>query len=383
LEQVPPWSTVQKRFFAEGSKAVNLTSRWGSGIEPFRPDQRNLVSQLTLAASEVTRMKSAQFNPPLHNALIGKTFHNTARKHLEITISTIHTLSDALVALATGNLERTQYLLNHGLNGLGEMAENFSQFEFDHPEHLSQSVGMARDADKTGYKALMSSQQLEHGPVNHHVLELKTLGKLEVHVNDIPVRFAFAKCGELLVWIVLHGPATRDQICDALWDGEVTSSNLEYFRVVVRRTRAALTEAGLSFNPLVFEDKLYRISDQLEVRIDALELTAAVNSPTPARLQKAVAAYHGEFMPQTTHEWARLERTIILDLAIEAAIQLAELLEPDDARLAITMYRRAIEIEPFSDTARAKLICLHERLGETAAAEAVRRAYQRVLELEG
>jgi DNA-binding SARP family transcriptional activator len=327
-------------------------------------------------------MKSAQSNPPLPNAPIGETFHNTARKHLEITISTIHTLSDALVALATGNLERAQILLKHGLNGLGEMAENFSQLEFDNPDHLPHLAGSAIHDQEGGNESLIS-QQLEQRPVKHHLLELKTLGKLEVRIDATPVRFSFAKCGELLVWLALYGPATRDQICNALWDGEVTASNLEYFRVVVRRTRAALTDAGLSFNPLVFEDKLYRLSDQLEVRIDALELAAAVNHPSPERLQNALTSYHGEFMPQISREWANLERTVIVDLALEAATQLAHVLEPDDPRLAIAMYRRAIEIEPLSEIARAGLIRLHENLGETSAAEAVRRAYQRVLEVEG
>jgi DNA-binding SARP family transcriptional activator len=323
-------------------------------------------------------MKSAQSNPPLPNAPIGEPFHNTARKHLEITISTIHTLSEALVALATGNLERAQTLLKLGLHGLGELAKDFSQLEFDNPDHLPQHVVTASH-DQEGEHESLISQQFEQ----HHLLELKTLGGLEVRINAKAVRFPFAKCGELLVWLALYGPATRGQICNALWDGEVTPSNLEYFRVVVRRTRAALTDTGLSFNPLVFEDKLYRLSDQLEVRIDALELAAAVNHPTPERLQNALTAYHGEFMPQTSREWANLERTVIVDLALEAATQLAQILEPDDPRLAIEMYRRAIEIEPLSEIARAGLIRLHESLGEASAAEAVRRAYQRMLEVEG
>ena len=47
------------------------------------------------------------------------------------------------------------------------------------------------------------------------------------------------------------------------------------------------------------------------------------------------------------------------------------------------MFKRAIEIEPLSETATKALIRLHKQLGEPNAAEAVLKAYQNILAFEG
>lgn len=116
-------------------------------------------------------------------------------------------------------------------------------------EALERVVETAQFANQLLNKIKASTTQIatrspEHRPANRPLLEIQTLGGLEVRLDAKPVRFPFAKCGELLVWLALHGPATRDQICDVLWNGYVTQSNLEYFRVIVRRIRAALANAG-------------------------------------------------------------------------------------------------------------------------------------------
>jgi DNA-binding SARP family transcriptional activator len=338
---------------------------------------------------EVFRMKSAQSDLNSYSRFTTNSIHHASNQQLEITHSTIRALGDALVAMTTGRLELAQTLMLHGLDNLEHLAQHFVQSHKasgdDLPSRDASTIRLDGHASEVLHNGLTEPLVLQQPNISEKQvrLEVKTLGKFEVSINAEPVRFPFARCGELLVWLALHGPASRDQICDALWDGVVTASNLEYFRVVVRRTRAALTDTGLTFNPLTFEDKLYRISNQLEVRIDALELAAAVNNPTTERLQKALTSYHGEFMPNTTHGWASLQRTLILDLAIEAAIQLAQNFEPVDPRMAIAIYRRAIQIEPLSEIAQTGLIRLHENLGETTAAKAVRRAYLRVLEVEG
>jgi DNA-binding SARP family transcriptional activator len=320
-------------------------------------------------------MKLVPSNTELLSSPLDDTIQGAAIKQLEAVRFGIIELRDAQIALAAGNLERTSSLLQLGLNYLGETAihaillmAELARHQ-DQPKHGSPSVPAIHDA-----------QRLDLQPPNRHLLKLQTLGALEVQLNANPVRFPFAKCAELLVWLVLHGPATRDQICDALWDGSVTHGNLEYFRVVVRRTRAALIHAGsLKFNPVIFERKLYGLSPQLEVCMDALELATAVKTSSPERLRMVGGVYQGEFMPYTTSEWANLERTKIVDLALEATLQLAELLEENEPRLAVEAYQRAIEIEPLSEIAQARLIHLHRQLGESSAAEAVNRAYQKAI----
>lgn len=306
-------------------------------------------------------MRLAQSNPsaPFPNA----TVRSSAIESLETVLLGVSTLRNVQGALNAGRLEHAKTLLQDALDRVLEAAQRVNRL-------LTELDGR--------------QSQRDDRQAQRPRLEIQTLGALEVRLDSTPVTFPFARCSELLVWLVLHGPASRDQICDALWDGYVNRSNLEYFRVVVRRTRTALVEAGsLDFNPLVFEHKVYRLADQLEVGVDVLELAATLKDPSPKRLRAALELYKGDFLPHAFSEWASLQRTLIVDLALETAMQLAKTLEEHDPRQAIEIYQRAIEIEPLSETAETRLIDLYERLGERSAAETMRRASQKMLEHKG
>jgi LuxR family transcriptional regulator, maltose regulon positive regulatory protein len=211
-------------------------------------------------------------------------------------------------------------------------------------------------------------------------LRLCTLGKLEVWLGGQLVQFPFARCGELVVWLVLHGPAGRDKIVDALWDGSRTPSHLEYFRVVVRRTRAALVAAGgLSFNPLVYQGGVYRLAPTLTVASDVALLENALATPTVERLRAALASYCGEFLPHHDREWAALLRTKLLDEALDVGLRLGQLLEPEQPRAALAVYRRLVALDPLLEGGHAGAIRLYQRLDEPVAAQSARVAARKAL----
>ena len=206
-------------------------------------------------------------------------------------------------------------------------------------------------------------------------LRLRSFGALEVWVAEQPVRFAFSRCAELVAWLALHGPASREKIVDALWDGSRTASHLEYFRVVVRQARAALRAAGaLEFNPIVYSAHTYSLAPQLSVSSDVALLERALHNPSTELLKTALEVYRGEFLPGVTSEWAALRRTKLLDMVLEIALRLAETLEPNDPRAALAAYRWAIQTEPLLEPAFEGLIRLHDQLGERSAARVARAA---------
>jgi DNA-binding SARP family transcriptional activator len=211
--------------------------------------------------------------------------------------------------------------------------------------------------------------------------QIRSFGAIELRFGGQPVKLPFARCGELIVWLAMNGPATREKIVDALWDGSRTRSHLEYFRVVVRRTRAALTSAsGIHSNPLPFEGGRYQFAPWISIETDFSLLEKALKTPTLGNLNAALEVYDGDFLPAATTEWATLQRTLLLDAAVEAALRLGEILEGHDPQAALMAYRRALYLEPLTEIAHAAVIRLHERLGEHMAAETARRTRRKILQ---
>jgi two-component SAPR family response regulator len=229
-------------------------------------------------------------------------------------------------------------------------------------------------------KTLLQCSSRLDAPAALH-LKIRSFGALELQFAGQPVKLPFARCGELIVWLVANGPATREKIVDALWDGSGTRSHLEYFRVVVRRTRAALIGASsIHFDPLPFEGGRYQFAPQISIETDFSLLETALKTPSLESLNAALEAYGGDFLPSAVTEWATLQRTLLLDAVVEAALRLGEMLEGHDPQAALMAYRRALHLEPLTEIAHSAIVRLHERLGEHVAAETARRTRRRALQ---
>jgi LuxR family maltose regulon positive regulatory protein len=216
-------------------------------------------------------------------------------------------------------------------------------------------------------------------------LELTTFGRLQVRLNNQTARLPFAKAGELLIWLALNGPANHEQVIDALWDGSGEEKHHEYFRVAVRRLRAALRGpkgAELPFNPLPFEHGVYTLASDFRVKLDASLGQRALQTNHPDDLRAALEAYRGEFLPGVDTQWATETRTRCLENTVTVALTLGEQLENTDPREALNAYRRAVELEPLSELGHLGLIRTHLRLGGLAAANQAYTAYARMLSEE-
>jgi two-component SAPR family response regulator len=334
--------------------------------------------------------------PVQSDTALNETVQQKIIKQLETALSGIRALQNVQMTLTTEQRTQTTPLLQQALEMMGETTWRMTVLLGKITNHLEPALvleSMSSSAPNELNQELTTLQNLyikmtqqdfkKAFAVGHqqHLLEVQTFKHLEIRLNGQTVRFPFAKCAELIVWLALNGAANKDQICDELWDGRATRSNLEYFRVVVRRTRNALVEAGeLEFNPLTFEHGLYQLSPKLELQVDVLELANALKNPNPERLRNALDLYQGEFMPYMTSEWANLKRTVVVDLALDIAIQVAQSLEQRQPRQAIEAYKRALEIEPLSEIATSRLMRLYKQFGESSAAESVRKAYQKMLD---
>jgi LuxR family transcriptional regulator, maltose regulon positive regulatory protein len=213
-------------------------------------------------------------------------------------------------------------------------------------------------------------------------LEITTLGRLKATLGGRNLRLPFAKAGELLVWLALHGASNHEQVIDALWDGSLEEKHHEYFRVAVRRLRTALKGEDLDFNPLPFQNGVYTLSEQLEVDTDVHLAERSLETGDPNELHDALKAYQGEFLPGVETEWVTQTRTRCLENAVTVALTLAAQLETNAPREALKVYSRAIELEPLGELGHLGLIRTHLALRGLAAANQAYTAYARMLQEE-
>jgi LuxR family transcriptional regulator, maltose regulon positive regulatory protein len=209
-------------------------------------------------------------------------------------------------------------------------------------------------------------------------LEVITFGQLSATIEGSTVRFPVARAGELIAYLAVNGPSTRDQLIDALWDGSNRRAHAEYFKVVVRRARAALSEnPQVTFNPLPLENDRYRLSEAFQINLDVHELETALATNEPDTLERALQTYKGPFLPNVESEWAEILRHRYAEDAIVSALTLGQHHEQPRLLEALKAYQWAFDQDPLHPKTYEALIRVAQTLGDNATINRARRTYQR------
>lgn len=211
------------------------------------------------------------------------------------------------------------------------------------------------------------------------VLNLRTLGALQVRINQKPIHLPLTRCGELLIYLAVHGLSSRDQIISALWDGSNEQRHIEYFKVALKQLRAALAGQGkLDFPPVPINDGLYQLSPNFDLELDFKRLRQAINDKDLDIIWQLLETSRGAFLPETDAEWVSLLRHKITEDLLEAAMLRAKALETSDPQAALDALHKATELEPLADQAWFKIIRIRLALGQSEEAEQVLGRAQRV-----
>jgi LuxR family transcriptional regulator, maltose regulon positive regulatory protein len=219
-------------------------------------------------------------------------------------------------------------------------------------------------------------------PISKPVLSIRTFGTLQLELNGQPIKLPFAKTAEILVWLALHGVATRDEIVMAIFGDPQSSSNLEYFKIAIRKLRSALTEhPDLRFNPLLYENAAYQINPELEVQLDAanFDRIEPSNLTDPNVLTRVVQTYLGDFMPKIKTEWVLEKRREFQEKASSAALILAQKFELGNPDRAIELYQSAIAWNDLQQEAYLRLAAVLQSQGNESAATRVKKTWDVVL----
>lgn len=211
------------------------------------------------------------------------------------------------------------------------------------------------------------------------LLSIQTLGALQVRIKQKPIHLPLTRCGELLIYLAVHGLSSRDQLISALWDGSNEQRHIEYFKVALKQLRAALAGQGqLDFPPIPISDGLYQLSPNFDLEMDFKRLRQAINEKDLEGIWQLLETSRGTFLPETDAEWVSLLRHEIAEDLLEAAMLRAKALEINDPQAALDALHKATELEPLADQAWFKIIRIRLALGQPEEAEQVLGRAQRV-----
>ncbi|ULH17793.1 hypothetical protein MF271_20570 (plasmid) [Deinococcus sp. KNUC1210] len=198
------------------------------------------------------------------------------------------------------------------------------------------------------------------------VLNIRTLGDVQVQLNGHPVSIGLAKAREVLVWLALHGSGSRDELVTALWDGSAEERHAEYFRVAVRRLRAALrTRLPLGLDPLPYDGGRYRLDVSLSVRLDVAGMPDA--------------GWLRPFLPGVESEWVQQRRAQYAASAVAALLDRALTLPP--AQAAET-YQLILSADPLLGAVHEALILTLCQANALPRARQALTVYAEMLRLE-
>lgn len=357
-----------------------------------RADQAEVTLQLALEATRASGLNLEPSGLPLEwaDCLLQQQRPDEAATWLSmpcpVALSTRHAV---LMALMTGSplrLEQDSLLQESDaetrlraillLAAQGKFgAVGAAQAELDrnlHTPHLQADYALARLLHKTPANALLKSASKTREPkaleidASPMILKLVTLGDLQVLLDGKSVQIGLTKARELLVWLAIHGSGSRDELVTALWDGSAEERHIEYFRVAVRRLRAALKDfLTTDLDPLPYAAGRYRLSPTLQLKVDVL---SDVN-----------AGWARPFLPGLDSEWIQDYRAQAFQKAVSALLTQAVTAAPDHAA---NLYRQLLVIDPLLALAHEGLVRALLTSGNQDGARLALNVYEQMLSCE-
>lgn len=169
-------------------------------------------------------------------------------------------------------------------------------------------------------------------------LRMEPFGALEVYSRTECLRFPLKRAGELFAFLALHGPATRADLLNALFDGSTDERTVDLLKKTLRALRAALQPLlPEGADALLLERRRYHLHPLLSV---SLAWRPPV-LPAPGVRESGLLDVRGPFLAGERGEWVHDVRASVHQAlrqhlreqaeagnpAVQAALRAAEALE--------------------------------------------------------
>jgi LuxR family maltose regulon positive regulatory protein len=197
------------------------------------------------------------------------------------------------------------------------------------------------------------------------------------------------KARDLLFFLLIHGESRREEIGAALWPEATPAQVQDVFHVTLHRLRRALGAPEW----VLFRAETYALNRQLPFWSDveefqdllrgAQDLERVAPAEAVERYRRAVALYQGDFMADTTAEWALPFQRNLAHAYEDSLRRLAHLyLDREDLSSAAGCFQRLLERDYYREEIHRELLSAYARLGQPGMAHEHYRKLQRRLRLE-
>jgi len=204
------------------------------------------------------------------------------------------------------------------------------------------------------------------------MLRFELLGGFQVVARGRPAgRMLTARQQQLLAYLALHraAPVPRQQIAGRFWPDSTDAQSLTNLRRELHHLRHALPEVEPI---LVIGSRTLAWKTANAFDLDVVEFEHAVDEGLRgerALLERAVALYRGDLLPDCDDEWIRPERERLQRRFGESLVALIAKLEDDRALGdAIDYAQRLLDVDPLNETTWRTLMRCHGKRGERATA---------------
>lgn len=204
------------------------------------------------------------------------------------------------------------------------------------------------------------------------VLHITTLGTSTLTLDGHAVQVGHATAFEMLVYAVLHPEVRQDELASVVWEDQ---PDLQRARASAQEARHAVNSAlrqvsgGREFSLLPAQrgrrNPHWKITDQVRVRCDALQLLAS------RQPQEVLRLYQGPFLAFSDTEWVRECRQRLAGHA--ARVLEGAAVTCQEADTALDWLVRAAQLDPCAERYE-RLIELALRCGKTDLAAGARLA---------
>jgi len=201
-------------------------------------------------------------------------------------------------------------------------------------------------------------------------LEIYALGEGRVVRDGQPVHpseWQAAMAKELFFYILLHGPLERDAIGLIFWPDLSTKKMRNNFHTTLHRMRRAI-----GADVVVLEGEQYRLGDveywfdveEFEALIERARLLPPQDWQAEHLRRRAVALYHGDFLPEAGRVWCAPKRESLREMYFRTLIEIGQCHEArKEFERAISWYRRALEVDELREGVHRRIMHCYSEAG--------------------
>ena len=223
--------------------------------------------------------------------------------------------------------------------------------------------------------SVQASQRTHTITLPTYSLRLWTLGQERIERDAVPVppaAWRSADARELFFYLLLKGAATREQLGLVLWEDSSSEQLRGRFHAILHRARNAV-----GTNTIRFEDERYFINPDVDIWCDAIDfgaliqkarLSSSLRPYTEDLWRRAVDLYEGELLASFGALWIVQSREAFREMYLEALLSLGMCIRARGSfQEALTVFRQAVEADPYREESYRELMTCYAALGEQSA----------------